>query len=213
MNTLTNPRNLAERWGPSGHGHGMRPPPRRGSQRAPVRTVDLGEPITTRDGKQLVLRSIRLDDVEALKRFFNRLTPEEVRMRFLHPLNELPDAFARQLCDLDPAHAFAWVLAEPDDPSRPELPTEIHAVARAHIDPVLEHAEFAIAVERRFSRQGLGTLLMQQTIASARKLGAVELWSDVLMENHAMLDLCTRLGFERGSSINNPGVVRVTLAL
>ena len=213
MSTLTNPRKLAERWGPSGHGHGMRPPPRRGSQRPSERTATSNEPITTREGKQFVLRPIRIDDVEALKHFFNRLTPEEVRMRFLHPLNELPDAFARQLCDLDPAHAFAWVLAEPDDPSRPELPAEIHAVARAHIDPVLEHAEFAIAVEGRFSRQGLGTLLMQRTIASARKLGAIELWSDVLMENHAMLDLCVRLGFERGTSINNPGVVRVTMAL
>ena len=125
----------------------------------------------------------------------------------------LPDAFARQLCDLDPALAFAWVLSEPDDPGQPDKPSEIHAVARAHFDPVLEQAEFAIVVEGRFARQGLGTLLMQRTIDSARKLGAIELWSDVLMENTAMLDLCTRLGFERGMSINNPGVVRVSLAL
>jgi len=214
MNTLTNPRQVAERWAPKGHGYGMRPPPRRGSlPRVPRRLDESGEPVATRDGTPLVLRKIRADDVEALKRFFSRLTPEEVRLRFLHPLNELPDAFARQLCDLDPAIAFAWVLSEPDDPAQPEKPSEIHAVARAHVDPVLEHAEFAIVVEGRFARQGLGTLLMQLTIDSARKLGAVELWSDVLMENNAMLDLCTRLGFERGMSINNPGVTRVSLAL
>ena len=54
---------------------------------------------------------------------------------------------------------------------------------------------------------------MQRVIASARKLGAIELWSDVLLENSAMLDLCAKLGFERGMSLNNPGVVRVSLAL
>ncbi len=212
MNTLTNPRKLAERWPPPGHGHGMRPPPRRGSLPPPRRGAT-GEPLIARDGTPLVLRPIRNDDVAALKRFFGRLTPEEVRLRFLHPLNELPDAFARQLCDLDPAIAFAWVLAEPDDTDYPDLPIEIHAVARAHLDPVLDHAEFAIVVEGRFARQGLGTLLMQRTIASARKLGAIELWSDVLFENHAMLELCVRLGFARSMSLNNPGVVRVSLAL
>jgi acetyltransferase len=213
MNTLTNPRKLAERWAPSGHGRGMRPPPRRNSLRAPSRPADAGEPLTTRDGTTLILRRIRADDVAALKAFFKRLTREEVRLRFLHPLNELPDAFAHQLCELDPAVAFAWVLAEPDDPQRSDLPSEIHAVARAHLDPVLDHAEFAIVVEGRYARQGLGTLLMQRTITSARQLGAIELWSDVLNENHAMLDLCQRLGFERGMSLNNPGVVRVSLGL
>jgi acetyltransferase len=211
MNTLANPRQVAERWVLPRHGRGLRPPPRRSERRSPQR--DGGERLTTRDGTPLVLRAIRADDVEALQRFFNRLTPEEVRLRFLHPLNELPDAFAHQLCELDPAVAFAWVLATPDDPASADLPIEIHAVARAHLDPVLDQAEFAIVVEGHFARQGLGTLLMQRTIASARKLGAVELWSDVLLENQAMLDLCEKLGFQRGMSLNNPGVIRVSLAL
>lgn len=213
MNTVTNPRRLAERWALPRQARGMRPPPRRSERRTPRRDADGGERLTARDGTPLVLRQIRADDVEALQRFFHRLTPEEVRLRFLHPLNELPDAFAHQLCELDPALAFAWVLAAPDDPVRPDLPIEIHAVARAHFDPVLAHAEYAIVVEGRFAHQGFGSLLMQRTIASARRLGAVELWSDVLLENSAMLDLCTRLGFHRGMSLNNPGVVRVSLAL
>ncbi|MBS0583384.1 MAG: GNAT family N-acetyltransferase [Proteobacteria bacterium] len=214
MNTVANLRNLAERWALPRHGRGVRPPPRRSERRTPQRGADGGgERLTSRDGTPLVLRQIRPDDVEALQRFFHRLTPEEVRLRFLHPLNELPDAFAHQLCELDPAVAFAWLLATPDDPAHPDLPIEIHAVARAHLDPVLDQAEYAIVVEGRFARQGFGSLLMRRVIASARKLGATELWSDVLLENGAMLDLCAKLGFERGMSLNNPGVVRVSLAL
>jgi len=167
------------------------------------------ERIRTRDGRELVLRPIRPNDVDALRRGFDRLTPAEVRMRFLHPLNELPEPFARELCELDPDVAFAWVLADADDLPSPE----IHAVARAFVDPVLDQAEFAIVVEGSLTGQGLGTLLMHRVIDSARKLGATELWSDVLLENSAMLGVCERLGFKRSSALHNPGVVRVTLPI
>ncbi len=90
---------------------------------------------------------------------------------------------------------------------------EIRAVARAHVDKVLDHAEFAIVVEGRYTHQGIGELLMQRVIDSARKLQVIELWSDVLLENSAMLDLCERLGFTRSTTPHDQGVVRVTLAL
>lgn len=213
MSTLANSRHLAERRTLPYHPDGLRPPPRRSGPLAPRREAARGERLTARDGTPLVLRAIRADDIEALKRFFHRLTPEEVRLRFLHPLNDLPDEFAHRLCELDPAIAVAWVLATPDDPDRPDLPVDIHAVARAHLDRVLEQAEFAIAVEGRYARQGFGMLLMQRVIGSARQLGATELWGDILLENHTMLDLCARLGFTRGMTPHNPGIVRASLLL
>lgn len=208
MNTLANPSRLAERR--RAKSYDSRPPPRRTYESTAPRQHAPCERVTARDGTPLVLRPIRPSDVDALQRGFERLTPEEVRMRFLHPLNLLPEPFARELCELDPARAFAWVLADPDDFSGK---TEIHAVARAHVDPVLDQAEFAIVVEGRFARQGFGTLLMRCVIDSARKLGAKELWGDVLLDNHHMLDLCERLGFARITELHNPGVVRVTLPL
>lgn len=222
MNNVANLRSKAERRvrlspaqpariKPERVRNGVRPPPRRSmTVRAPRGRAAKGEKsLTARDGTALRLRQIRIDDVEALQRFFGRLTPEEVRMRFLHPLNELPEPFARQLCELDPAVAFAWVLASPDDAAT----TEIYAVARAHVDPVLDHAEFAIVVQGSFSHQGLGTLLMRRVIDSARKLGVIELWGDVFSENDAMLAFCDKLGFHRSTAAHNPGVMRVVLAL
>ena len=190
--------------------NGVRPPPRRSlTVRAPRRASKGEKSLIARDGTALRLRQIRIDDVEALQRFFSRLTPEEVRMRFLHPLNELPEPFARQLCELDPAMAIAWVLASPDDAAT----TEIYGVARAHVDKVLDHAEFAIVVQGSFSHQGLGTLLMRRVIDSARKLGVIELWGDVFIENGAMLEFCDQLGFHRSTTTHNPGVMRVELSL
>jgi RimJ/RimL family protein N-acetyltransferase len=209
MSTLAKLSNQAERWSKPRH-VGVRPPPRLTySGRTPRDRDDICEHLTARDGMPLVVRPIRKDDAEALRRGFHRLTPDEVRMRFLHPLNELLEPIARELCDLDPTTAYAWVLADPDDAPSPE----IHAVARGYIDRALDQAEFAIVVEGRLKGQGFGTLLMHRVIDSARKLGVAELWGDVLFENNAMLAVCEHLGFRRQSVLHDPGIVRVTLEL
>jgi acetyltransferase len=171
--------------------------------------ADTHERIMTRDGRELVLRRIHAEDVPALQRGFTHLSAEEVRMSFLHPLNELPQVLAENLCDLDPSRAAAWVLADPEGAAEPE----IHAVARAHVDTVTEQAEFAVVVQQQFCGQGFGTLLTQRVIDDARRLGAVEVWGDILLDNSAMQRLCDSFGFERHMVPHHPGVQRATLAL
>lgn len=168
-----------------------------------------GEIVHARDGSTLLLRQIHASDVAALQRGFSHLTPDEVRMRFLHPLTDLPDPLARHLCDVDPHTGAAFVLIDPPPAHAPE----IHAVARAYIDPVTLAAEFAIIVQHRYAGQGFGKLLMQHVIRVCREHGAAELWGDVFIDNGAMLELCEQLGFKRRSLEHEPGVVRVTLPL
>ena len=183
-----------------------------------------GEIVITHDGVRLLLRDIHPDDVQALQRGFAGLTAQEVRFRFLHPITELPEALARRLCDIDRERAVALVLIDPPDrsPSAAEAmdgrerpagtkAPEIHAVARAFVDPVTQSAEFGLVVQHKFAGHGVGTLLMQRLIAACRTLGSVELWGDVLLENSAMLELCDHLGFSRHPAFDDPGVIRVRL--
>ncbi|HEY2396150.1 MAG TPA: GNAT family N-acetyltransferase [Rudaea sp.] len=186
---------------------GGRPPPR-DARLQPVPSLT-GELIKTRDGGTLLLRHIRRDDVDALRRGFATLTPDEIRLRFLHPLTDLPAPMARQFCDIDTEHALAIVLVDPRDEAEPT----IRAVARAYIDPATLAAEFALIVQHDFAGQGLGALLMQRLIGACRQRGAVELWGDVLNENGAMLELCGHLGFSRQPAFHDPGVTRVQLSL
>jgi len=168
-----------------------------------------GEIFITHDSVRLVLRDIRPDDFEALQRGFAGLTAQEVRYRFLHPITELPEALARQLCDIDRENAVAIVLIDPPDAKEPE----IHAVARGYIDPVTLSAEFALVVQHQLAGQGVGTLLMQRLMATCRARGATDLWGDVLAENGAMLELCEHLGFSRHPAFDDPGVIRVAMQL
>jgi acetyltransferase len=162
-----------------------------------------------RDGRVLVLREIYSGDVLALQRGFARLSPEEVRMRFLHPLTELPHDFAARLCDLDPATSVAFVFIDlPDSPDR-----EIRGVARAYVDPTTLWAEFAIVVQRQYAGQGLGMRLMRCLVDRCRELGAEEVWGDVFFDNSPMLHLLSKLGFTRGHMPHDPGVQRMMLKL
>jgi acetyltransferase len=48
------------------------------------------ESIQLEDGRNFVLRPLRPDDLEALRRAFLRLTPEEIEYRFFYRSRELP---------------------------------------------------------------------------------------------------------------------------
>jgi GNAT superfamily N-acetyltransferase len=165
---------------------------------APARPI---ETFRTANGHMLSLRPIRPDDADALRRAFSRLTPEQVRLRLFHRVNELTREAAEQLTTIDPSTTIAYVVVDADG--------EIRAEARIHIDAVTDSAEFAVAVDPSFTNQGIGRRLMERLVEDARRRGLYEMWGDVLAENHTMLDFVKRLGAERRSVPDEPGLTRV----
>lgn len=167
-----------------------------------------GERLNARDGRPLRLRTIQPNDVAALQRCFRRLSPEDIRRRFLHAMSELPAPMARRLCQIDPSRETALVLM--DDAV---VPAEIRGVGRIFVDEPTDSAEFSVLVEQQWSRLGLGAALMQRLVDDSRRRGLSELWGYVLLENRPMLDLCRELGFERQLLPSEPGTARVSLRL
>lgn len=161
------------------------------------------------DGRELWLRPIVPEDAAALRAGFALLSPEEVRMRFLHPLKELSPELLHKLVHPHPRHEIALVAAEPLPPGE----ALVGAVARASLDEDGRRAEFAILVSRILAGQGLGTLLMKRLIRWARRKKLDALYGNVLDENDAMLALAQRLGFKREVLPDEPGLLRVTLPL
>ncbi len=176
--------------------------------RVPIRCERIGtwrERLWLANGRELLLRPIVPADADALRRSFARLSPEEIRLRFLHPITEMTAAFARQLCELDRASAFALVVTEP----LPAGEALIGAVARLALDREQRKAEFALIVGREIAGQGVGTLLLKRLIDCARRRRMDEVWGDVREENSAMLLVCDELGFNRSHASDEPGVVHI----
>lgn len=167
-----------------------------------------GEQVRTQDGRELVLRPIEAGDVAAMQRCFVRLSPEDIRRRFLHAMSELPEPMAQRMCRIDPQIETAYVLMDES-----VQPAEMRGVGRIYVDEATDNAEFSVLVEHDWSRLGLGALLMQRLVDDCRRRGLSELWGYVLLENRPMLQLCRELGFERRMMADEPGTALITLKL
>ena len=167
-----------------------------------------GELVRIYDGRELRLRDIDVADVAAIKRCFKRLSPEDIRRRFLHSMSELPEPMAQRLCHIDPAIERAYVLEDEN-----VIPGEIRGVGRIYVDEAADSAEFSIVVEQDWTRLGLGAMLMQHLVDECCRRGLSEIWGYVLLENRPMLQLCRELGFVQRLLPDEPGTAQISLAL
>ena len=181
----------------------------RGSADALTGPSDFRETLITASGQKLLVRDIRAEDETQLQLGFNRLSAEEVRLRFMYPLKSLTHELSAKLSQLDYRREIALVLTDFAPPGASEL----FAVVRASFDEDASSAEFAIVIPNALSGQGIGKRLLGLIIARVRASGLTELWGNVLAENRAMLNLASKLGFEHHAQPDEPGMVRVSLKL
>ena len=156
------------------------------------------------------LRPVRPEDEPAFHRAFERLSPEDIRMRFFAPLRRLSHEMAARLTQIDYDREMAFVLETPPaDGAR----AEICGVARLACDPDGKRGEFAVIVRSDLKGHGMGAFLMRKIIDYARSRGVEELFGDVLQENAAMRQLCLDLGFALDELPETSAILRATLKL
>jgi acetyltransferase len=186
------------------------------AQRLAIRPYpkELEETLTLSGGQTLLLRPIRPEDEPALHALFGRLSMEEIRLRFLHPMKVLPHNLAARLTQIDYDREVALVLCETPIQKEPrQKEPQLYGVVRFAADPDNERAEFAILLQGDMTGMGLGPMLMRRIIDYAKNRGVGELFGEVLAENKSMLRLCKAFGFTKRHDPEDPGVLIVSLAL
>ena len=88
------------------------------------------ENVRLSNGRDVLIRPIRPEDAVPLRAGFALLQPDEVRMRFLHPMKELGAEQAERLTRPNTRREFALVAAEPLPPGE----ALVGAVARIVVD-------------------------------------------------------------------------------
>ena len=170
---------------------------------------ELEETIALPDGRNFLLRPVRPEDEPAFHAAFAKLSTEDIRMRFLHPITSLTHAMAAHLTQIDYDREMALVLTRQAEDSS----GEIYGVVRLVADPDKERAEFAIIVSSRLIGMGIGSLMMRRMIDYARNQGIREIVGYVLRENRRMLKLAEVFGFIVTPAVDDPAVVQVSLPL
>jgi len=188
------------------------PPKRPGASRLAIRPYPkrLEERASLRDGTEYLVRPIRPEDEPAVQRAFERMAPEDLRLRFQAPTTQLSHTAAARLTQIDYDRDMGLVAVA--SPFRGPA-AEIHGGVRISADPDGQTAECWLTVLSGVQRHGLGHLLMSRILAYARHRGIGEIHGKVLQENQGMLALCHDLGFSQTESVGEPGVVEVRLTL
>ncbi len=161
---------------------------------------------TTTDGATLLLRPIRPEDEELMRRFFTHVSPDDLRLRFFAPVRDFGHAFIARLTQLDYARAMAFIAID-------EASGEMLGGVRIHADANYRNAEYAILVRSDLQGRGIGWLLMHMILEYARTEGLRRIEGQVLRENTTMLAMCAELGFHSAPDTDDPGIVNVSLEL
>ena len=161
------------------------------------------ETVTTR-GLTVLLRPIRPTDAELYPDFLARISPEDMRLRFLTPMRTISHELLVRLTQLDYDRDIAFVALE--QPSG-----ALAGIVRYSADPDRENAEYGILVRSDLKRHGLGQAMMQHLVDYARAEGIGHIEGIVLRENEPMLKLCKRLGFDFVEDPVEPMLLRAVL--
>jgi acetyltransferase len=154
----------------------------------------------------VLIRPIRPEDAACLLRFAEKLSPDDVRMRFFSAWRTLPPQQLASLTQIDYDRAMAFVMVE-------RKTAEFAGVARFSADPDNSAAEFAIIVRTDLKGHGIGSILMRRLLDYARARGIGEIHGQVLHENAPMLAFCKELGFSLKAEEGAPELVRASLVL
>ena len=160
--------------------------------------------IRLRNGRTAFVRPVRPDDEGKFLEFFNRITPEDLRLRFFAPVRDFNHVFLARLTQLDYARAIAFVAFDSES-------GDMLGAVRLHADANHETGEYGILLRSDLKGLGLGWDLMRFMIEWAKAEGLRVVEGQVLRENTTMLDMCRRLGFSIRNDPDDVDLLIVTL--
>ena len=158
------------------------------------------------DGTPIFVRPIRPIDEPLLAAFQAKLSPEDIRFRFLAPRKEFSHKTNARFTQIDYGRDMAFIALSADG-------QELLGVARLAADPDYTKGEYAIIVRSDLKGTGIGWALMRHLIHYAEKEGLRELMGEVLESNARMLDMCRALGFEIVADPEDLSIRKVRLKL
>lgn len=167
---------------------------------------ELEEAFTLASGREVLLRPIRPEDEPRHHEFIANLTPEDIRFRFFGLVTELPHSQMARFTQIDYDREMAFIASTVDGGH------ETLGVVRTFTDPNNEAAEFAIVVRSDMKGQGLGGKLLEKMIGYCQSRGTRRMVGQILKENRRMLDLATKVGFQKHHAAGE-SAVEVTLDL
>lgn len=156
-----------------------------------------------RDGAALTLRPVLPQDEVLLAELVAGQSPAARRNRF-HGAVRLSQAHLQAMSQIDYARQLGLVVS-----TQAAGAERVIADARYCVGADLASAEFALMVDERWQRHGVGRWALLALVDAARQAGLQWLQGEVLMENTPMLGLVQACGFALSPCPDDDHLVRV----
>jgi acyl-CoA hydrolase/RimJ/RimL family protein N-acetyltransferase len=165
----------------------------------------------TIQGKKYFVRPLAPADERPLQEFFYSHSKETLIKRYNHQPSQMTREKSASLVSVDQGVDLALCIVDKVGPKE-----VIRAVGRYYYHADENAAEVAFVVQEQVQNQGIGSYLLRTMLEIARKRGLSRIDASVRADNHPMLHVFDKFGFERttgrrsGESAND---VELTLAL
>jgi acetyltransferase len=157
------------------------------------------------DSARYQIRPIKPADFALYPDFLAKVSPDDIRLRFLAPRKSFPDEMLKRMTQLDYHREMAFVALEETG--------ALAGVGRLACDPDRATAEYGLLVRTDLQGHGLGWALLKQIVDYAKAEGIGRVEGVILTENSKMLAMCREFGFSIAHHPNEPGLSLATLDL
>ena len=165
---------------------------------------------TLKDGRAVVIRSIRPDDKAMVLAVFQNLSPQSKLRRFFTVKSTLSEEELQWITEVDFETTFALVVELDEGPQRDIIGGGRYIEDES--ESTVRTAEIAFTVEDQFQGKGIGKLLMQHLTKMARARGIAQFEAFVLPDNRGMLGVFSSSGLPMNTEPHG-GELRVVLQL
>lgn len=161
---------------------------------------------TTRKGKKIVFRPVRISDEPLVKEFFYSLSDSSIYRRFISVRKHIPHNRLQEFVIID--HTKEKVILATNGDSEREI---VYGIGQYGIDEKTHSAEVALVVLDDEQNNGIGTEILDYLTVLAKRQGLLGFTAEVLVENKPMLHLFQKMGFHMQKNISE-GVYELNMA-
>ncbi|WP_018528763.1 MULTISPECIES: bifunctional GNAT family N-acetyltransferase/acetate--CoA ligase family protein [unclassified Streptomyces] len=149
------------------------------------------------DGTTVRIRCAGPDDQDAVRHFYEQMSPDNLRLRFFSA-SRTSARHAAERVARRPRPGYRALAAEHEG--------TLVGLAEYEALPDITAAEVSLAVDDAWHHRGVGTLLLEHLADAARTAGITAFRADALAENHEVLKVFTDLGLHVDRHWDGPEV-------
>ncbi|WP_427967211.1 N-acetyltransferase family protein [Altererythrobacter sp.] len=162
--------------------------------------IDRSRTATTRNGVQLEFRAVTPEDEPLLEEFFDKVSDEDRRFRFLSAVGHVGHYLLEPMVTVDHFRTEGFLAFDRE--------TGILAgFGMLACDKTMDSAEVAISVRSDYRGRGVGWAMLDLLADEADRRGAREVIAIEDRENHAAIELEREKGFTPRAMDGDPRLV------